>query len=310
MSNVYNADYRKYIAVSAVDQYGESFPLTGETAAFTNNSTIKANLASYDAAQDRIVLNASSATAGTYSYTLTVSSGSHKASADFTLVVSAVPATGTTTYQIEIDRTVDDLSLNTDVSGSKYVNVRLAQYRGGVFTNYAMFTSAVVTQGSDYYGSDLTVSGTTAKQTISGANLLSLKTLDITSGVCRKAETGTYQIALQYYSTESKGYVTLTTSLTLTDTQEIPDLHIDRIQGTKTAATALELAADCIRVDGAAITECVVTGETQPGSKVAIKSGDQVNIRSVTVTLTYTIAAGENVTLTYSMSVGKTLTNL
>lgn len=310
MSNVYSLDYRQYIEVTAFDQYGESYPLTDEVASITDNNTVKANIAAYDAANNQIVLKASTAVPGTYSYTLSLTSGGKKADASFTVVVSAVPTNGATTYAVEIDKSKADLSLNTDVSGTQYVNIRLAQYRGGVFTNYAMFTSAAVTKGGNYYSYDLTTGGTTAVQSLSASNRLSLKILDITSGVCRKAETGTYTISLQYYSTDDKAYRTLTTTLTLTDAQDMPDVHIDRITASKSCATALELAQNCLSLDAGTITECVVTGESEPGSKVAIKAGDQINIKSVTIVTTYTIAGGQAVTVTYTVSVGKTLTNI
>ena len=309
MSNVYNTDYRKYIEVTALDQNGERFPLTSETAVFTDNSTYKQNLVSYDVASDRIIVKASTAVPGTYSYTLTLTADGKKASASFSVGVSPVPTSGTEHCEIEIDKSKADLSLNTDISSSQFANARLAQYRSGVFMNYMSFTSATVMKDGYYYGTDLTAGGKTEKQTISPSSLLSLKILDITSGVCRKAETGTYTIALQYYSSANMGYMTLTTTLTLTDTQDQPEVRIDHVKATKTCASALDLALDCLTVDGGKITECVVTGEEQPGSKVAIKAGDQVNIRSVTVLGTYKIAGGQDVTVTYTVSVGKTLTN-
>lgn len=310
MSNVYSLDYRQYIDVTALDQYGDSYALTDEAVSLSNNTTINSGLATYDASANRIVLNASNAVVGTYNYTMTLTSGGEKATAAFTVVVVPVPTTGDITYALEIDRTTDDLSLNTDVSSSRFVKVRLAQYRGGVFTNYTMFTSATVTKGSEYYGNDLTVGGTTAKQTLNASNLLSLKTLDITTDACRKAETGTYTITLQYYSSVDKGYMTQSTTLTLTDTQDEPEITIERIKSTKTCATALELAQNCLAPENGTITECVVTGETNAGSKVTIKSGDQINIRSVTVVSTYKIAGGKEITMTYTVSVGKTLTNM
>ena len=309
MSNVYNTDYRKYIEVTALDQNGERFPLTSETAVFTDNSTYKQNLVSYDVASDRIIVKASTAVPGTYSYTLTLTANGKWASAPFSVGVSPVPTSGTEHCEIEIDKSKADLSLNTDISSSQFANARLAQYRSGVFMNYMSFTSATVMKDGYYYGTDLTAGGKTEKQTISPSSLLSLKILDITSGVCRKAETGTYTIALQYYSSANMGYMTLTTTLTLTDTQDQPEVRIDHVKATKTCASALDLALDCLTVDGGKITECVVTGEEQPGSKVAIKAGDQVNIRSVTVVGTYKIAGGQDVTVTYTVSVGKTLTN-
>ena len=312
MSNVYSADYRQYISVTAKDQYGEQFALTNETATIVNNtnSLINTSVASYDAANDRIVLNTSNAIPGTYSYTLSLSCGSEKASAAFTVNVVTIPSTGAASYNIEIDKQTDDLSLTTDVNGSRYVNVRLAQYRGGVFTNYSMFTSATITKDGKYYGTDLTVAGTTTKPTLGGSNRLSLKTLDITNDSCRKAETGTYTIMLQYYSQVDKGYMTLTTTLKLTDTQDTPTVNIERITASKSCTTALELAQNCLIPENGTITECVVTGETQPGSKVAVKAGDQINIKSVTVTGTYQIAGDKKINMTYTISVGKTLTNI
>ena len=310
ISNVYNTEYCRYIAVTAFDQYGENYPLASETAAFTDNNTYKQNLVTYDTASDRIIVKASAAVPGTYSYTLTVTADGKKASAAFNVVVATVPSTGTETYEIEIDKNKADLSLNTDISSSQFANVRLAKYRGGVFMNYMSFTSATITKEGYYYGSDLTVGGTLAKQTIGASSSLSLKTLDITNGICRKAETGTYTISLQYYSSADKGYMTLATTLTLTDTQDEPEVRIDRIKANKSCATALELAQNCLTPETGTITECVVTGETQPGSQVALKAGDQVNIRSVTVVSTFKIAGGQEVTVTYTIYVQKTLTNI
>lgn len=309
ISNVYNTQYCRYITVTASDQYGETYPLASETASFTDNNVYKQNLVTYDAASDRIVVKASAAVPGTYAYTLTLTAGDKKASASFNVVVATVPTTGAETCEVEIDKNKADLSLNTDISTSQFVNVRLAKYRGGVFMNYMSFTSATITKDGYYYGNDLSLGGTLAKQTLGSSDSLSLKTLDINSGICRKAETGTYSIALQYYSFSDKGYVTLTTTLTLTDTQDEPEVRIDRIKANKTCANALELAQNCLTPESGTITECIVTGETQPGSKVALKAGDQVNIRSVTVVSTYKIAGGQDVTVTYMVYVRKTLTN-
>lgn len=309
ISNVYNEQYSRYIDVTAYDQYGEVYPLTNETASFTDNDMYKQDLVTYDAASDRIVVKASAAISGTYGYTLTLTTGGQKVSVAFNVIVSAVPLTGTETYEVEIDKSKMDLSLNTDISSSQFVDVRLAKYRGDVFMNYLSFTSATITKDGYYYGDDLSLGGTLAKQTLGASSSLSLKTLDITSGVCRKAETGTYTIALQYYSSEDKVYVTRTAKLTLTDTQDEPKVRIDRIKGNKSCANALELAKNCLTPESGTITECIVTGETKPGSEVELKSGDQVNIRSVTVVNTYKIADGQDVTVTYMVDVYKTLTN-
>ena len=310
MSNVYNTTYCRYIDVNAYDQYGQEYPLTSETASITDNNTFKQNLVTYDSATNRIAVKASAVVPGTYSYTLTVTADGKKATATFEVIVSSVPTTGAYSYEIESDRNKADLSLTADVASSQYATVRLAQYRAGIFMTYMNFESATITKDGYYYGADLTTGKTTTPQIISRADRLSIKTLDITSGVCRKAEKGTYTIALQYYSSEARGYETLTTTLTLTDTQDEPEVRIDRIQANKSCATALELAQNCLTTESGTITECVVTGETLPGSQVAIKAGDQINIRSVTVVGTYKIAGGQEVTVTYLIDVQKTLTNI
>ena len=104
--------------------------------------------------------------------------------------------------------------------------------------------------------------------------------------------------------------MTLSSTLTLTDTQDQPEITIERVTASKSCTTALELAQNCLIPENGTITECVVTGETQPGSKVAVKAGDQINIKSVTVVGTYQIAGDRKITMTYTISVGKTLTNI
>lgn len=310
MSNVYNPEYYQYIDVTATDQYGEDFPLNEEAANIAdNNNSYKANIATYDAANNQIKLRTSNVASGTYSYTLTLTCNGKKATASFTVVVSSVPVTGETTYEIEIDKKTADLSLSKDVVGNQYVTVRLAQYRGGVFVSYASFSSATVTKNGEYFSTDLTLGGSTAVKNLTASNRLYLQVLDINNGVCRKADTGTYTISLQYYSAADKAYKTQATTLTLTDTQDRPQVQIDRTTATKSCGTALELAQNCLSLNNGAITECVVTGEAEPGSKVILKSGDQINIRSITVVTTYKIAGGQDVTVTYTISVGKTLTN-
>jgi hypothetical protein len=309
MSNASETNYLQYINVSAFDQNGDAFPLTGEKATITENGLLKGNLATYVDAENRISLQAQNATAGTYSYTLTLDVDGTKASIGFTVVVVNVSATGTVSYGIDMDRTEDDLALTTDVSASKTVNVRLARYQGGVFNSYNSFTSATITKGNTYYSADLTAGGTTAKQEITGSDVLQLTTLKIASSVCTKAAVGTYTITLRYYSAAAQSYQTLTTYLTLTDSQETPSVRVVRTTASKTCANALALARDCLKVDGATITDCTVTGESQSGAKVPVASGEQVNIKTVTATGTYTIANEQSVTVTYEIAVGKTLTN-
>ena len=310
MSNVYTSDYKQYVDVTATDQYGASYPLENENVVITETGTLKGNLITYDAAANQIVVKASGAIPGSYSYVVTLSAGGKTANTNMTVVVTSVPTSGTLTYQIEMDQRAADLSLNADVTGGKNVNVRLARYRSGVFEKYESFSNVTITKAGKYYTSDLTAGGTTTNQTLNPGMLLSLKVLDITSGVCKKAEIGAYTISLQYYSETTKSYQTLTDTLTLTDSQDMPDVRIERTTASKSCATALELAQNCLSTATGRITECEVTGASDVGSKVAIKSGDQINIKSVKVEDTYTISGGQTVTVTYTISVGKTLTNI
>ena len=73
---------------------------------------------------------------------------------------------------------------------------------------------------------------------------------------------------------------------------------------------ALELAQNCFTAVSGKITEREVTGESQPGSKVTLKSGDLINIKTVTVVDTFTISAGQTVNVSYKIPVGKTIRNI
>lgn len=309
MSNVASYDYKKYINVTAKDQYGDSLQLTNETVSVTEDSG-KAVLATYDSSANQLIIRASSVTAGTYHYTLAVTVGARKATASFTVTVDNVPITGDYSYAIEMDKTSMDLALDSDTNGSKYVTLSLAQYRGGIFTNYVTYTSATITKGSNYYGEDLTAGGSATAAVLSASNRLYMKTLNLTSAnVCTKAETGTYTIEIKYYSSVTKGYAIATANLTLTDSQSVPTVSIERTTSTATCTTALALAQNCLGVSDGTITDCVVTGETAAGSAVKVASGDQININRVTVTTTRTIAGSVSATVYYVIYVGKTLTN-
>lgn len=313
MSNSNNSDYCEYINVTALDQYGEVFRLENETEVITDHNTFKQQLASYDPVADRMTITAHSVTAGTYAYTLTLTADGKTASADFIVVVADVPTTGTESYRIWMDKTNVDLSLKSNLSSGDSVKakLRLAQYRGNVFADYTYFTSATIMKGGYYYGTDLTAGGTKEKQPITsyGSDGVDLTLMDLTTGVCKKAETGTYTITLQYYPPTSSGYITLSANLTLTDTQDAPRIRVDRTKANKNCGNALDLAKNCLTPDTGEITDCVVTGETRSGVEVTLKSGEQVNIRSVTVTSTYKLADGKEVLVTYTVPVGKTLTN-
>ena len=75
LSNRYVAGYRGYINVEATDQYGDDFALNNESVQITGTN---AYAVKYDEINDRIIVDPTGMTAGTYSYTMTVTAGSHK----------------------------------------------------------------------------------------------------------------------------------------------------------------------------------------------------------------------------------------
>lgn len=312
MSNANDSEYCEYVSVTTLDQYGEAFRLENETGSITDHNTSGQPQVAYDAVEDRMIITAPYATAGTYAYTLTLTADGKTASVDFIVTVVAVPTTGTETYRIWMDKNNVDLSLKSNLLSGDSVKakLRLAQYRGNVFAGYAYFSTFVtITKGGYYYGPDLTAGGTTTKQTNPSSGDLDLTLMDFGTGICKKAETGTYTITMQFTSPSSSGNITLSANLTLTDTQDAPRIRVDRTKANVSCATALELAKNCLTPDSGEIKDCVVTGETRPGSEVSLNAGAQVNIRSVTVTGTYKLADRE-VSVTYTVPVGRTLTNL
>ena len=77
-----------------------------------------------------------------------------------------------------------------------------------------------------------------------------------------------------------------------------------------TVQTALQMAMDCIQMsNGDTITDCTVTGYSQPGSSIIVKSGDQVNISTITVRTVVTIKDQRKVYVDHVMPVGRTFTN-
>ena len=127
-----------------------------------------------------------------------------------------------------------------------------------------------------------------------------------------KAQTGTYRIELKFYPTDSTSLATTTGYLEVTDNQANPVVSVDRTTSTVSCKTALDLAKNCLSVqgvDGGVITDCTVTGSRVPGAGYSITSGMSVNINSVVVQVTTTLSDKTTVVSSYTVSVGKTLRN-
>ncbi|MDY4892990.1 MAG: hypothetical protein SO130_06240 [Agathobacter sp.] len=317
MSNVYVSGYKGYINISAADQYGQPIVLSNETAQIVENGTNKASMATYDAATDRMIIDASGRAAGTYNYTLTLTMNGHQASANVTVTVQTPPYNGANTYCVDLDNSALDLAISSDMTtealaAAKVVKVRLAEYRGGVFYNYVPIQSVKITKDGKYYGLDLTKGGSSTDPKIGGASSeLALSAVSFSGNVCTKAQTGTYNIELKFYPDGQTSLGTMTGSLNLKDSQADPQISVEHTVSTKACKNALELAQNCLSVQGVngEIISCEVTGSNTTGSAYAVASGDSVNIKSVGVQVTTTLSDKKIVVSNYTVSVGKTLKN-
>ncbi|MCM1283297.1 MAG: hypothetical protein NC242_06645 [Roseburia sp.] len=306
--------YRTYINVAGVDQYGQSYALVGESAQITDNNTSR-GMVSYDAAGDRIEVSPSGYTAGSYSYTLTLTAGGQQVSVNFTIVVQTPSYSGAVSYKVDIDNPTLDLALSPDagqanVEASKKITIRLAEYRGGIFYQYLTIQSARVMKDGMYYSTDLTKTpSSTSTLAMSYGSLLMLDTVDISGGVCTKAPTGTYTVELKYIPQNgSSSLATISAAFTLKDSQASPLVAVTRTTASASCSTALELAKNCLSVADGEITGCTVTGSTSAGKDYKISAGESVNIKSITVQIK-TVIGGQTVLSNYTIDVGKTLTN-
>ena len=317
MSTNVESDYAEYINVTAIDQYGEAFLLENETAQIVDNSTLKLNLAEYDAKTNRVKINTTYASPGTYYYTLTISCDGRQASAGFSVLVQTPPTNGTLSYRVNIDTPVMDLALtkDTDLNDLPKITIRMAEYRGGVFNMYIPIESVTIVKNNRYYSDDLTQTPSDKKTSIGSGQQIPVQVYHVEGSVCSKAETGTYTVTVQFYPNNgtSTGLATSSTTFTLKDSQAAPEVNVRRSTASKYCATALELAQDCISISGATnavITECVVTGSSTAGSAYKISSGEAVNIKSITVQVQTTVGDGQIVVSQHSVNIGKTLKNL
>ena len=321
MSNVSAVyGYRGYINIEGRDQYGHLIDLKDETVTITDNSTVKANMVTYDAANDRLVVDAGGRATGSYGYTVNMTMNGHKASADFVVVVQTPPYNGASSYRVEMDHPVLDLQIgsgmsSTDLVTSKNVAVRLAEYRGGVFYNYVSIQSAKITKDGNYYSSDLTQNASSTEFSAGSGLAINLNAVTLNKDVCTKAQTGMYSIELKFYpsNTTLSTLASVTAYLEVTDSQVNPQIAVARTTANKTCKTALELAQNCLEVQGvsnASIVSCVVTGSNSADGNYAIAAGYALNVKSVVVQVKTMLSDNKTVVSNYTINVGKTIRNL
>lgn len=319
MSNAQAYGYKGYINIEGRDQYGHLIGLKDETVTITDNSSVKANMVTYDAAEDRLVIDASGRTPGSYGYTVTMTMNGRKAAADFVVVVQTAPYNGASSYQVEMDHPVLDLKIgsgmsSTDLVTSKNVAVRLAEYRGGVFYGYVYIQSAKIMKDGNYYGTDLTKAGSSTEINAGGGQILNLTAVSLDKDICTKAQTGLYSLELKFYpsNTSSSSPASVTALLEVTDSQTNPQVAVARTTAGKTCKTALELAQNCLEVQGVngTIVSCTVTGSNSADGKYAIAAGYALNVKSVVVQVKTTLSDNKTVVSNYTINVGRTLKNM
>lgn len=316
MSNVSITGYQKVIPVTAKDQYGENLALTNETGVVTE-AYGKALSARYDNQKNSVIISAAKASVGIYNCTLAMTVNGVTLNQNFTVIVSA-PSGNQYTYQIEadseMDLTIDETTSETD----KLINVRVAEYRGGVFNNYMPILKATLRKGNAIYGNDMTAV-TGSALALDGGNVLTLTPMVIRSGtdgvdICEKAETGTYTITVEfnqryyYGSTTNRG--TLTANIVIKDEQSVPEYTIQKLTTDTVMQNALQVAVNCISIpDGGSILNCSAAGTNLKGAAIPVRSGEQIHITSISVRAVLKMSNNRNVYVTHEIPINRTFTN-
>lgn len=316
-SNVSASGYQKYVNISGKDQYGQDLALEKETALITDNNTTKTPMVSYDTASNRLLINAAGRVAGTYYYTLILEMNGHKASTNIAITVQTPPYNAASTYRVEMSRPTIDMAVSAsdkgqDLVADKSTTVKVAEYRGGVFYGYVDIVSAKITKDGLNYGLDFTKGGSAAEAAIAGGKQLTVSAVALNNNLLTKAQTGVYTLELRFYQSDANKTVTSVTGyLELKDSQADPQITVDHTVSSVICKNALELAADCLRVQGSngVIVACNVTGADVTGADYTITSGQFVNIKSVTVQVTTTLSDKTNVVSNYQIAVERTLQN-
>lgn len=315
MSNVGTYGYKREIPVTVTDQYGKNFVLDNETGIISEISG-RSVLARYEATKNSVVIEVPSSTAvGSYNYVLALTAGGRTLNQKFTVVVSTPPINGVRTYQVEASSDAMDLSVDEGTYGNKTIEIRLAEYRGGVFNGYRYFNSAQISKGNVSYNSNfVSISYPTSSSILLSGNdpVLTLTPLAIVSGTgnaayCQKAEVGTYTVTVSY--SDGTGTRNASVNIQITDGQNPPDYTIQRLTTSVPVQKALQMAQDCIYVQNGSIVECTVTGYYGSGSNCDVTPGQQVHIDTITVSSEVTMGNNQKVNVTHVITVDKTLEN-
>ncbi len=315
MSNSPDMNYQAIIGVAAYDQYGEKYPLVDEVGILSASASQLVQ-PSYNSENNIVTIRAQNALSGMYSFTLTLTSNNHSASQNFSVLVSTTFPNSTSTYQVECNTNTMDLSVNENTSMDRTLQVRLAEYRGGVFYQYHNFTKARITKGSNYYTQDLSNASTVTTSAIelSGADVLNITPITLTAGVsnalrtCNKAEPGIYTVTFTYKDKQYKE-ATARANFTITDGQFAPEYTIQNTTTELTVTNALDMVKSCIRIPDGTILDCTATGTRLTGSQITVRSGEQLHIDTITVQSVIKISTGEDVYVKHTIPVDRTLTN-
>lgn len=316
MSNCGDYDYKKYVDIIPFDQFGNKMDASKCTV--TLSDTYSYSFASYNADTGKVVLSVPYGTpATTYTITVTAVYNGVTATQKLYLTVVNVPNSTAIGYVAELStgsNTIDISIKDGDKIEDKTVYARLGRMQGGIFAGYNYFDSAVITKGSKYYSSDLTLPGSSTKITNSAENMsLPLILAKVTTDadghkVVQKAETGTYSIILSFNGRQ------YTLGITVTDKANAPSVTVRSTTSNAICNNALELAKNCLIIpDGYEILSCTAVGTTATGIDIPVTSKGKLHIQTVTlrkqITLTDTDGTTATAYTTYTVNVGQTLTN-
>ncbi len=313
MSKTYQSGYQETTDITAYDQFGQEMSLENASVVITEASN-KNVYASYDAVSQKIIVK-NTYVAGSYTYKVAVTVNGNTAYEYLYLEVKELPTTGTITYEVQIDNPTIDVVLDKNTNYNKTATVRVARYKGGLFESYLTFNSVNIIKDGKYYSSDLTAGGNSTAVTLGGSTMLTLTAMQLVPGTeigsCRKAATGTYVISMKYFDSNSNSYQYISTTLKVTDSQKAPEVIITNTTADAVATNALELVKDCISVSNGEIYDCVAVGETATGSDIAITSGKQLHIKTISVREEIAInnAMVPKVYIYHTITIGQTLTN-
>lgn len=319
LSNAYPENYRKYVSVTAYNQFGQSYELTNEYATIADNSTKPTTgLIDYDSVNNRLVITPSGHEEGVYSYTLSITSDGNMASINIHVYIQTPRSNGVLNYQVEIDQPTLDLTPNaeTSLSGfvhSKEITIQLAETSSSIFAKYHVIKNVYISKDDQYYRYDLTEAPSASRVSIpvNGTSLV-LKTVSLTGNVCKKAPAGTYYVELEFSpsNTSADTYTSrVTASFEIKDNQALPTVTVARTTASMSCPTALALAQDCIVPSDGTIVACTVYGSGLPGSIYSLGPGQPVHIQTVTVRVQTVLANNQILYYDTVVDVGKTLAN-